>query len=51
MVLIFIRHGNDRLLLGLEGSLNESELDLLRQEKPLDRSCPSNELSYNLYRR
>ncbi|MGY4327449.1 DNA invertase Pin-like site-specific DNA recombinase [Bradyrhizobium sp. LB7.2] len=25
------RHGNDRLLLGLEGSLNEYELDLLRQ--------------------
>ena len=25
------RHGNDRLLLGLKGSLNEYELDLLRQ--------------------
>src|SRR6202140_5239423 len=25
------RHGNDRLLLGLKGSLNENELDLLRQ--------------------
>ena len=25
------RQGNDRLLLGLKGSLNESELDLLRQ--------------------
>src|ERR1019366_8825494 len=25
------RHGNDRLLLGLNGSLNEYELDLLRQ--------------------
>ena len=25
------RHGNDRLLLGLKGSLNEFELDLLRQ--------------------
>jgi len=25
------RHSNDRLLLGLKGSLNESELDLLRQ--------------------
>ena len=25
------RHGNDRLLLGLKGSLNEHELDLLRQ--------------------
>src|SRR5258707_7973615 len=24
------RHGNDRLLLGLKGSLNEYELDLLR---------------------
>ena len=30
------RHGNDRLLLGLKGSLNEYELDLLRQ-----RSCRS----------
>ncbi|MET4323827.1 DNA invertase Pin-like site-specific DNA recombinase [Bradyrhizobium sp. JR4.1] len=27
-------HGNDRLLLGLKGSLNECELDLLRQ-RPL----------------
>jgi hypothetical protein len=27
------RHGNDRLLLGLKGSLNEYELDLLRQPK------------------
>ena len=26
-----IRQGNDRLLLGLKGSLNEYELDLLRQ--------------------
>src|SRR5712671_424928 len=26
-----MRHGNDRLLLGLKGSLNEYELDLLRQ--------------------
>jgi DNA invertase Pin-like site-specific DNA recombinase len=25
------RHGNDRLLVGLKGSLNEYELDLLRQ--------------------
>jgi hypothetical protein len=25
------RHGNDRLLLGLKGSVNEYELDLLRQ--------------------
>jgi DNA invertase Pin-like site-specific DNA recombinase len=25
------RHGNDRLLLGLKGSRNEYELDLLRQ--------------------
>ena len=25
------RHGDDRLLLGLKGSLNEYELDLLRQ--------------------
>jgi DNA invertase Pin-like site-specific DNA recombinase len=25
------RQGNDRLLLGLKGSLNEYELDLLRQ--------------------
>ena len=25
------RHGNDRLLLGLKGSLNEYELNLLRQ--------------------
>ncbi|MET4258276.1 DNA invertase Pin-like site-specific DNA recombinase [Bradyrhizobium sp. S3.12.5] len=25
------RHGNDRLLLGLKGSLNEYELELLRQ--------------------
>ena len=25
------RHGNDRLLLGLKGSLNEYKLDLLRQ--------------------
>src|SRR5258708_34401931 len=25
------RHGNDRLLLGLKGSLNEYELDLFRQ--------------------
>ena len=25
------RHGNDRLLLGLKGNLNEYELDLLRQ--------------------
>jgi DNA invertase Pin-like site-specific DNA recombinase len=25
------RHGNDRLLLGLKGSLNEYELDLVRQ--------------------
>jgi len=26
-----LTHGNDRLLLGLKGSLNEYELDLLRQ--------------------
>ena len=28
------RQGNDRLLLGLKGSLNEYELDLLRQRSP-----------------
>jgi len=32
------RHGNDRLLLGLKGSLNEYELDLLRQRS---RAPPS----------
>ena len=31
------RQGNDRLLLGLKGNLNENELDLLRQ-----RYCPHN---------
>ena len=29
------RQGNDRLLLGLKGSLNEYELDLLRQRSPV----------------
>ena len=32
------RHGNDRLLLGLKGSLNEYELDLLRQRSLSARS-------------
>src|SRR4029078_11142140 len=32
------RHGNDRLLLGLKGSLNEYELDLLRQ-RSLSARC------------
>src|SRR6201990_812116 len=32
------RHGNDRLLLGLKGSLNEYELDLLRQRSLAARS-------------
>jgi len=32
------RHGNDRLLLGLKGSLNEYELDLLRQ-RSLSAHC------------
>ena len=34
------RHGNDRLLLGLKGSLNEYELDLLRQRSlgPLEKA-------------
>ena len=31
------RHGNDRLLLGLKGSLNEYELDLLRQRSLVAR--------------
>src|SRR6478736_6033005 len=31
------RQGNDRLLLGLKGSLNEYELDLLRQRSPSAR--------------
>ena len=31
-------HGNDRLLLGLKGSLNEYELDLLRQ-RSLSARC------------
>jgi hypothetical protein len=42
------RHGDDRLLLGLKGSLNEYELDLLRQrslsardEKPAEASWSS----------
>src|SRR3982074_1593045 len=37
------RHGNDRLLLGLKGSLNEYELDLLRQRSlsaPLREGAP-----------
>jgi hypothetical protein len=33
------RQGNDRLLLGLKGSLNEYELDLLRQ-RSLSGACP-----------
>ena len=43
------RQGNDRLLLGLKGSLNEYELDLLRQRRfPHDMRRPvaaSSELS------
>ena len=31
------RQGNDRLLLGLKGSLNEYEFDLLRQRSPAAR--------------
>lgn len=31
------RHGNDRLLLGLKGSLNEYEFDLLRQRSSASR--------------
>jgi DNA invertase Pin-like site-specific DNA recombinase len=34
------RHGNDRLLLGLKGSLNEYELDLLRQRSLAARYVP-----------
>ena len=37
------RHGNDRLLLGLKGSLNEYEVDLLRQRSlsaPLREGTP-----------
>ena len=34
------RHGNDRLLLGLKGSLNEYELDLLRQRSLSARYAP-----------
>src|SRR5262249_4483382 len=51
------RHGNDRLLLGLKGSLNEYELDLLRQrslrqsqQAAYARSTPSNPLYASLAR-
>ena len=33
------RQGNDRLLLGLKGSLNEYELDLLRQRYHFEELC------------
>lgn len=46
------RQGNDRLLLGLKGSLNEYELDLLRQRSlaARHRSVTSRRRSRNLRR-
>ena len=48
------RHGNDRLLLGLKGSLNEYELDLLRQRLalgPLREGAPGRHSSCGCARR
>ena len=41
------RQSNDRLLLGLKGSLNEYELDLLRQRRPAIPSENQNNLQFS----
>ena len=43
------RHGNDRLLLGLKGSLNEYELDLLRQ-RSLSKKAKTKQSSASIVR-
>lgn len=45
------RLGNDRLLLGLKGSLNEYELDLLRQRSLAANHCLRNRLKVVIMRR
>src|SRR5215470_9875353 len=45
------RHGNDRLLLGLKGTLNEYELDLLRQRSLAARYEKAGAASWSLARR